>query len=676
MFFFTKLFAAIIFCCIPTLGYSTNSNDFFDSLPDNTILKFDNLYSDYTRIITELPNGQSDTIWIEAAINTQNNILLDGRREIICANTFITPIIDDNNPSFFKKTEDNETMLCIEGAKYPEDALSKNIIGKVHATFVVEKDGSLSNIVIDKPVYPSIDREAYRLLSEIKLLPCKLGDKAFRCRQEIAISFSTKTHGRTVGYIYIGDVEKLPDGIYKRHALNRTVTRSGATGNVLERTHSLIEFDIPENNKKLEKLLCKIVFEKDGNSLYEMGDNICKNFNGKISNKELKVKNANDLLITAHANGFKKDWYYSYYYEICLSNKSIYSDYSIEKKSISHNIIYGIKENRLLSVSDLLTPSFLEELSNDMGISDFSSLDIGMDDYFMYIGKESETYATISLSQENWSKFAPTLQDILGNKTSLPISFNQNDFDYEKEANYINEVVEHEDGSRTTTKIRKGLKTRFEGIQPVGIRKKIIRKPNIDKNEDLFYEYLTKVWKKNEIQPDSDGFTTNISFILNKDQSISNFQTNLIKGDEVFYKKFINIISNFPKWRSMLLSVEGPVKNYFNYNIECGGKVYEFVDEMPEYPGGFRELFKWISDEITIPDDVPADALKSRMFVKCIIEQDGSVSNAEIVSDTDLSLKKELERALANMPKWNPGKSNGKEVRVKTSFPLRINLVR
>ena len=126
----------------------------------------------------------------------------------------------------------------------------------------------------------------------------------------------------------------------------------------------------------------------------------------------------------------------------------------------------------------------------------------------------------------------------------------------------------------------------------------------------------------------------------------------------------------------MLLSVEGPVKNYFNYNIECGGKVYEFVDEMPEYPGGFRELFKWISDEITIPDDVPADALKSRMFVKCIIEQDGSVSNAEIVSDTDLSLKKELERALANMPKWNPGKSNGKEVRVKTSFPLRINLVR
>ena len=106
------------------------------------------------------------------------------------------------------------------------------------------------------------------------------------------------------------------------------------------------------------------------------------------------------------------------------------------------------------------------------------------------------------------------------------------------------------------------------------------------------------------------------------------------------------------------------------------GRVYEYVDKMPEYPGGNRALFQWISNEIIIPDSVPADALKKRIFVSCVIEEDGSVNNAKVETKIDDLLKKEIERVLAKLPKWKPGEKNGNIVRVKTNFPLIINLVR
>lgn len=670
-----KLPIVVFMSCQPLLCYSNMSEDYFNTLSEKAVFSLDKLYSDYTQIIVDLPDGQSDTIWIEAKKDTYINNLFDGRREIININTFKSPEIDIESPKYTKDTIEGGIRIIINDAKYPTDAISKDINGVVSATCIVEKDGSLSDIKIIEQLYPSIDKEAFRILSQTKLIPCKLGDKTFRCHFKIALSFFIKrdlnNKKNTVGIVCLKNASDLPNGVAKRFTLGLSkskVSYSTSQGRTTyqelgEEWHTSLEIDIPENNPYLEQVLCRTLFEKKGESLEKTGNVFAKDFEGKIKNKDFKNIAAKNLILIAHVLGYKKDKYYSYAYTTQL-----------DKKKITHNILYDIQGKRMLSATDILTQTYLEKFSDNMGIEDLNNLEIGMDDYFLYIGRAEEIYVTISLSQENWNIFTSTMQNLLGNKMSLPISLNEGDFEYSKEHNFF----DYGGGSSKINFNQKGFKTVREGIHPVGIRKKIIRKPNLGSKESLFHEYLTEIWQKNEMQPDSDGFVACISFVLNKNQTISNFQTKLKEGDEKLYQIFVDLIKKNTKWKPMIFAIDGPTKSYFNYEIKIGGKVYDYVDIMPEFPGGGPALFQWISNEINIPDDVTETSLKKvkRILASCIIEEDGSVSNAKIETSIDDYMKKEIERVLAIMPKWIPGKRYGKEVRVRTFFPLKMSINR
>lgn len=55
-----------------------------------------------------------------------------------------------------------------ETLKYPVKALEDTAMGRVDVKFIVEKDGSVSNVEIVKSVHPSLDEEAIRI---IKMMP-------------------------------------------------------------------------------------------------------------------------------------------------------------------------------------------------------------------------------------------------------------------------------------------------------------------------------------------------------------------------------------------------------------------------------------------------------------------------------------------------------------------------
>ena len=674
---FTKLSVVALISSLPALCYSANNSDYFESLPEKTVLSIDKSYMDYAKIIVYLPNGKSETLWMDAKNNKYIDFLHDGRREKISINTIKLPDVDFNSPDYTRRNVANGTELLINDARYPKDALSKDIDGRVSATCIVEKDGSLSDIKIIEHLSPSIDEEAYRILAKTKLIPCKLGDKTYRCHHRIGLSFfidrDNDNKKNNVGKVYLVNARTLLDGVAKRYNLGITRrqysyrTSEGRTSTIPTglRWHTSLEIDIPKDNQKLEQLLCQILFGKDGKNIEETGEKIAKTFEGKIKNKEFKKKEGRDLTITAHTLGYKKDKYYSYAYSIELDNNKT-----------SHNFIYDIKESRILSAADVFTSSCLDELNNKMGGSDLNTLDIGIDDFFLYVGKDAESVTKISLSQDNWNKFTTIMQNILGDKEKLPTSLNENDFEYSEIRNRIKEIHNFANGTKKTI-FKDETKIKKEGIQPIGIHKKIIRKPCAGDKERLIREYLQELWRNNVIMPDSDGFVANISFVLNKNQAISNFQTTLIKGDNIFFQKLVNLINN-STFKSMLLAIDGPANSYFNYDVEYGGKVYVHVDEMPEYPGGYRSLYQWIGNEIIIPDKIPANTLNEikRIHASCIIEEDGSVSNAKVESAINNVLKEEIERVLARMPKWIPGKRFGKEVRVKTTFPLKLSLVK
>lgn len=75
--------------------------------------------------------------------------------------------------------------------RYPADAQRDNIQGKVYLSFIVELDGSLTDIKITRGVHPSLDDEAQRVVKRSpKWIPGKVHGFPVRAKFNIPISFS------------------------------------------------------------------------------------------------------------------------------------------------------------------------------------------------------------------------------------------------------------------------------------------------------------------------------------------------------------------------------------------------------------------------------------------------------------------------------------------------------
>ena len=73
---------------------------------------------------------------------------------------------------------------------YPEEAKNKGIAGRVFVEFVVEEDGTITNVRILQGLHPDLDEEAIRIVNMFpKWKPGKISGKPVRCRYQIPISF-------------------------------------------------------------------------------------------------------------------------------------------------------------------------------------------------------------------------------------------------------------------------------------------------------------------------------------------------------------------------------------------------------------------------------------------------------------------------------------------------------
>ena len=78
----------------------------------------------------------------------------------------------------------------MQNVKYPSDAEKQKIEGIVIANFIVEKDGSISNVEVVKPVFPSLDSEAIRVITGMaNWVPGKQKGEAVRVKFTLPISF-------------------------------------------------------------------------------------------------------------------------------------------------------------------------------------------------------------------------------------------------------------------------------------------------------------------------------------------------------------------------------------------------------------------------------------------------------------------------------------------------------
>lgn len=98
------------------------------------------------------------------------------------------------------------------------------------------------------------------------------------------------------------------------------------------------------------------------------------------------------------------------------------------------------------------------------------------------------------------------------------------------------------------------------------------------------------------------------------------------------------------------------------------------VDQQPSFPGGTNALNTFIASNLKYSVVAQENGIQGRVVVKFIVEKDGSISNVEVNRSVDPDLDNEAMRVIKNMPKWNPAKQNGTEVRAYYYVPVAFRL--
>ena len=103
-------------------------------------------------------------------------------------------------------------------------------------------------------------------------------------------------------------------------------------------------------------------------------------------------------------------------------------------------------------------------------------------------------------------------------------------------------------------------------------------------------------------------------------------------------------------------------------------KVFEKVEDMPEFPGGEQAMMDFVAKNVQYPKEAMEKEISGRVLVGFIVEKDGSISETEIVKGIGGGCDEEAVRVVKAMPKWKPGKEKGKPVRVSYMMPIFFKL--
>lgn len=99
-------------------------------------------------------------------------------------------------------------------------------------------------------------------------------------------------------------------------------------------------------------------------------------------------------------------------------------------------------------------------------------------------------------------------------------------------------------------------------------------------------------------------------------------------------------------------------------------EIHTAVEQQAAFPGGQAELMKFLAANLRYPADAQERGAEGRVIVKFVVDSEGTISDAQILRGVDPSIDREALRVVKLMPKWQPGKNNGKPVSSYFTIPI------
>ena len=198
---------------------------------------------------------------------------------------------------------------------------------------------------------------------------------------------------------------------------------------------------------------------------------------------------------------------------------------------------------------------------------------------------------------------------------------------------------------------------------------------------ELLKYIATNIKYPKESQDNGEQGRVICSFIVGRDGSVNNPE--VLRGvTPLLNEEAVRVINTMPRWnpgmqRGKAVAVKYTVPITFRLKSpveEAKEETLTVVDVMPQYPGGDRELLKFSAQSIKYPTGAQEAGVQGRVICSFVVDKKGNIVEPKIIRGIDPSLDAEALRVIGMMPRWTPGRQDGKAVRVLYTVPITFRL--
>ena len=108
--------------------------------------------------------------------------------------------------------------------------------------------------------------------------------------------------------------------------------------------------------------------------------------------------------------------------------------------------------------------------------------------------------------------------------------------------------------------------------------------------------------------------------------------------------------------------------------VEKKRKAHPMPDVQPKYPSGMMECMKFLAKQIKYPTEAIVNKIQGKVYVRLLINEEGSVAEAKVTKSVHPLLDEEALRVAGLLQKFEPTMFQGKPVCAYFDFPVTFHL--
>jgi TonB family protein len=200
--------------------------------------------------------------------------------------------------------------------------------------------------------------------------------------------------------------------------------------------------------------------------------------------------------------------------------------------------------------------------------------------------------------------------------------------------------------------------------------------PEFPGGQDSLMRFIGSIkYPKVARENDWEG-TVYIQFVIGIEGAVQDVVVARSSGYSILDTASVNHIMKMPNWkpgiqRGKPVRVQYVVPIKFKLGNGESSTVFKVVEQMPEYPGGEKELKKFESSAPAPYGFSKKDIADKTVYVSAVIDDKGQVTKLTVAKGCGVQ---ELDAAalsyIARSPVWNPGRQRGQKVNVEWVFKV------